>query len=94
MCRTQTENYPIRPLETAEGLKQLLDWQGLIKKKKKQKNPLGSLEMDGNSLFPTQLDKEVTKCVCALICCTQRCGRPDSGFQSHIWGFVAVLAVF
>lgn len=29
--RTQTENHPIRPVETAEGLKWLLDWHSLIR---------------------------------------------------------------
>lgn len=28
--RTQAENHPIRPLETAEELERLLDWHGLI----------------------------------------------------------------
>lgn len=75
VCRTQAENHPIRPLETAEGLEQLLDWHGLIKNKQKKKPTatketkkptLGSLEMGGNSLFSTQLGRGVSQSVSVL----------------------------
>lgn len=55
--RTQTGNHPIRLLETAEELEQVLDWHGFIRFGEETKKPLGSLEMDGNSLVPTQLDR-------------------------------------
>lgn len=62
--RTQTENHPIRPLETAEELEQLLDWHHLIRFGEETKKTLGSLEMDGNSLFPTRLDRDEWHKVC------------------------------
>lgn len=39
--RTQTENHPIRPLETAEELEQLLDWHHLIRFGEETKKNIG-----------------------------------------------------
>lgn len=85
--RTQTENDPTTPLETAEGLKCLLDWHGLIRfgAETTTKKNFG---MFGNGCqFPVSCSE---MCVCALPCSTQCCDRPGSSFQRHIWVFGAV----